>query len=46
MRQEKVPDGIGIEQLENVLNVPLKTQRECNPDPLPLDLRFPGGPGL
>jgi hypothetical protein len=34
MRQEEVPNGLGIEQLENGLNVPLKTQRRHKPDTL------------
>jgi hypothetical protein len=28
MRQEQVPNGLDIAQLENALNVPLKTQRQ------------------
>jgi hypothetical protein len=30
MRQEQVPNGLGIEQLENGLKVPLKTQLVAN----------------
>jgi hypothetical protein len=43
MRQEKVPNGLGSEQLENGLNMPFKTQRRINR--IPFKLRSSKAPG-